>query len=84
MFKRTFTTLANKLKQDSNIVNFYKNIFVTHDHINKYMIVSAGMICGGYVYIRQEIKDEITDIKSEIKDLKSDIKDIKNLLISKT
>ena len=77
MFKQTFTTLVNKLKQD-------KNIFVTHDHINKYMIVSADMICGGYVYIRQEIKDEITDIKSEIKDLKSDIKDIKNLLISKS
>jgi hypothetical protein len=71
MMKRTFTTLASKLERDNKIIQFYKNVFVSHDTINKYMAMTIGITGAGYFYIQQDMKE-----------LKSDIKDLKDLIIA--
>ena len=72
MIKKSFSTLSSKLKNDGEIIKFYKNIFVSHDSINKYMLATGTLIFGGYYYINQEIKD-----------VKNDIRELKNILIQK-
>lgn len=71
MMKRTFTTLASKLERDNKIIQFYKNVFVSHDTINKYMAMTIGITGAGYFYIQQDMKE-----------LKSDIKDLKDLIVA--
>lgn len=75
MMKRTFTTLATKLERDNKIIQFYKNIFVSHDTINKYMAMNIGITGAGYFYIRQDMKE----LKRELKD---DMKDLKDLIVA--
>ena len=68
--KRTFTTLASKLNRDNKVVQFAKNIFVSHDQINKYMAMTLSITAAGYVGLNQDIKD-----------LKNDINGLKDLII---
>jgi predicted transcriptional regulator len=82
MMKRTFTTLASKLERDNKIIQFYKNVFVSHDTINKYMAMTIGITGAGYFYIQQDMKELKNELKDDMKDLRSDIKDLKDLIIA--
>lgn len=82
MMKRTFTTLATKLERDNKIIQFYKNVFVSHDTINKYMTMTIGITGAGYFYIHQDMKELKRELKDDIKDLRNDMKDLNDLIVA--
>ncbi len=84
MIKRTFSTLASKLERDNKVVQYYKNIFVSHDMAhsmgNKYMATMMGVIGAGFFYINQDIKSLKSELKQDMKDLKTELnQDMKEL-----
>lgn len=64
------------------MINYYKNIFVSYDSINKYIAAMAVINATGYFYINQDMKDFKNDINQDMKELKSDIKELKKIMIS--